>query len=174
LIIVSSINNALNTKALVLLKGDKKKQMKSLNILLFIILGNILLLSSCKVEPKAIDYGKDQCSFCKMNIVDKSHSAQFVTKKRKQFKFDAIECLVRDIAKKNENEIAIFLVADYSNPGSMIDAKTANYIISPNIKSPMGANLSAVENMEIAEQLHEDNGGSLYNWMGLKQKLGEK
>ena len=57
----------------------------------------LMLLISCKIEPQAIEYGKDQCSFCVMNIVDKTHSAQYVTKKGKQFKFDAIECMVLDV-----------------------------------------------------------------------------
>ena len=70
--------------------------------------------------------------------------------------------------------MAFIQVADYVSPGDLISATTATFLVSEKIKSPMGANLSAVANMEIAEQLHEDNGGSLYNWMGLKQKLGEK
>ena len=84
-----------------------------------LIIGTIVLLLtiSCKVEPEAIEFGKDQCSFCKMNIVDKTHAAQFVTAKGKQFKFDAIECMVNYIGQNSEEKIALLLVADYGNPG---------------------------------------------------------
>lgn len=131
----------------------------------------ILLTISCKVEPEAIEYGKDQCSFCVMNIVDKTHAAQYVTKKGKQFKFDAIECLVNDLNEKNEQDLAVILVADYGNPGNMIDAKTATYLISTGIKSPMGANLSAVVTLEKALELQQQYLGDIYAWEPLKKHL---
>lgn len=140
------------------------------------VIGTIILLLtiSCKVEPETIEYGKDQCSFCVMNIVDKTHAAQYVTKKGKQYKFDAIECLVNDLNEKNEVDLAIILVANYSNPSEMIDAKSASYLISPNIKSPMGANLSAVPNFENAKELQQKYAGEIYTWELLKTRLSDK
>ena len=134
----------------------------------------ILLTISCKVEPESIVYGKDQCSFCVMNIVDKTHSAQYVTKKGKQLKFDAIECLVNDLSEKNEEDLAAILVADYGNPGKMIDAKTANYLISKEIKSPMGAYLSALSTLERATELQQKHLGEIYTWKSLKEHLSDK
>ncbi|REE80922.1 copper chaperone NosL [Lutibacter oceani] len=135
------------------------------------IIGAFILLFtiSCKVEPESIVYGEDQCSFCRMNIVDKTHAAQFVTKKGKQFKFDAIECLVNDLSEKNEANLSLILVANYGNPGEMIDAKTAMYLISSAIKSPMGANLSAVENSEKINELQQQYSGKTYTWVSLKK-----
>lgn len=140
----------------------------------FVGLGILLLTISCKIEPEAIVYGKDQCSFCVMNIVDKTHAAQYVTKKGKQYKFDAIECMVHDLSKKSEADLAIILVANYANPGEMIDAKTATYLISPEIKSPMGANLSAMSSLEKAEELQQNYSGEIYTWQMLKQRLSDK
>ena len=129
---------------------------------------------SCKVEPEAIEFGKDQCSFCKMNIVDKTHSAQFVTAKGKQFKFDAIECMVNYIGQKNEEKIALLLVADYGYPGEMTEAEKATYLITPAIKSPMGANLSAFSAKNKAEEVQRKNQGEIYTWETVKQKLSDK
>ncbi len=134
----------------------------------------LLLTISCKVEPQAIVYGKDQCNFCVMNIVSKTHAAQYVTKKGKQFKFDAIECMVNDVNTKTEEGIAILLVADYGNPGEMIVAKTATYLISKEIKSPMGANLSAFSSERKAEELLQKYGGETHTWETLKQRLLDK
>ncbi len=47
-----------------------------------------LLSTSCRIEADPISYGHDQCNFCKMNIVDKAHSAQYVSDKGKQFKYE--------------------------------------------------------------------------------------
>lgn len=136
-------------------------------------LGMLLIIFSCSVAPQPIEYGKDQCSFCKMNIVDKTHAAQYVTKKGKQFKFDAIECMVNSVIELNETEIALLLVANYGNPGEMINAKTASYIISPKIKSPMGANLSAIASVEQANKLKENYSGNIYTWETLLEKFSE-
>ena len=134
----------------------------------------ILLISvSCKVEPEAIEFGKDQCSFCVMNIVDKTHAAQYVTAKGKQFKFDAIECMVNDLSDKTALELAYLLVSDYGNPGKMIDAKTATFLISPEIKSPMGANLSAFSTKEKAIETQQNHTGKIFTWEALKQKYSD-
>ncbi|WP_372766259.1 nitrous oxide reductase accessory protein NosL [Lutibacter sp.] len=141
-----------------------------------LFLGTIVLLLtiSCKVEPEAIEFGKDQCDFCKMNIVDKTHAAQFVTAKGKQFKFDAIECVVNYVGQNSEEKIAVLLVADYGNPGEMTDAETAAYLISTEIKSPMGANLSAFSLKNTAEEYQQKHSGEIYTWETLKQKLSDK
>jgi len=145
---------------------------KILNPFTWIIV--LFLTVSCKVEPEAIEYGKDQCGFCKMNIVDKTHSAQYVTSKGKQFKFDSIECLVNSIKDVNKDDIAILLVANFGNPGEMIDAKTAIYLISNGIKSPMGANLSAFSLKQVAEEYLLKYDGIIYSWEALNQKFSDQ
>jgi copper chaperone NosL len=141
-----------------------------------LLIGTVVLLVtvSCKVEPEAIEYGKDQCSFCKMNIVDQTHSAQMVTTKGKQFKFDSIECLVNYLDQNKEEKTALLLVADYGNPGEMTEAENATYLITPAIKSPMGANLSAFSAKNTAEELRQKHAGEIYTWETLKQKLSDK
>ncbi len=129
----------------------------------------IFTLSSCSTEPVPIEYGKDACHFCKMNIVDKQHAAEIVTQKGKPFKYDAVECMMREIKVIKESEIAIYLITDYTSPGKLVDATKATYLISENIPSPMGANLSGFENKEDAERTFEEKGGTLYSWEELKE-----
>ena len=137
--------------------------------------GIVILLGiiSCKVEPRAIEYGKDQCDFCLMNIVDKTHATQYVTKKGKQFKFDAIECMINNLGDKNEGDIAILLVTDFRKPGVMMDAKTASYLISEEIKSPMGANLSA-STLEKIKELQQKHTGEIFTWETIKEQMSDK
>jgi len=129
-----------------------------------------LLLISCSTQPEPINYGTDACHFCKMTIVTKTHSAQAVSTKGKQFKYDAIECMVNDLNSDNKAEMSAMLVANYLNAGEMIPAENATYIISSNIPSPMGANLSAIANKADAEQLKTENGGELFDWNTLKNR----
>lgn len=102
-----------------------------------------LFIMSCSTEPKPIVYGTDACDFCDMTIVSEAFSARAVSTKGKQFKYDAIECLVNDHQQK-EIEMAVLQVADYAEPGKMIDVENALFIINDSINSPMNANLAAV------------------------------
>lgn len=152
----------------------KNWKMKIVKMFAMVVLSTVMF--SCTVEPEPINYGADQCDFCKMGVVDKSHSAQYVTQKGKQFKFDAIECLVRELGDPSikQEDLAHVLVADYSNPGSMIEASSATYIICKKIKSPMGAYLSAFSEKEKAQQTIDELGGDLYNWVELQKKFQKK
>lgn len=135
-----------------------------------------ILLHACSVSPEPINYGKDQCDFCKMGIVDQSHGAQYVTQKGKQFKFDAIECLMREISNPEMDSASLryVLVSDYNNPGSVISAKEASYIICKKIKSPMGAYLSAFGSDKEAQKVIDELGGDPYTWETIQAKFKKK
>lgn len=127
----------------------------------------ILSLLSCSVEPSDMVYGSDVCHFCKMTIVDQQHAAQIVTKKGKPYKFDAIECMTQEVRQVGTDKIAIYLVSDYSNPGKLIPANEARYLISPVIKSPMGANLTAFHSLEKASSYITKGEGNILSWSEL-------
>ena len=129
----------------------------------------LFTLTACTIEQSPIVYGKDACYFCKMNIVDKQHAAEIVTRKGKAYKYDAIECMIRDVLKRDETEIALFLITDYYNPGKLVDATKATYLISENLPSPMGANLTGFESKNKAEETQKEKSGTLYSWDELKR-----
>ncbi len=130
----------------------------------------ILCMTSCSMQPDEIDYGKDACHYCKMNIVDKVHAAQIVTKKGRFYKYDAAECMLNDLKDQDRDKIGIFLVTDYTQPGKLIDATKATFLISDLIQSPMGENLSSFQSKESANRMIlENDTGVLYNWNGIQQ-----
>ena len=139
--------------------------------LIVISILSLLSVSSCKIEPDEINYGKDGCHFCKMTIVDNQHAAELVTSKGKVFKYDAIECMINDIKKRDNAKVGLLYVNDYSNPGELISAESATYLISQSVPSPMGAFLSAFENKDDAETLKSDKGGETYTWETVKNKI---
>ncbi|MCK5781415.1 MAG: nitrous oxide reductase accessory protein NosL [Flavobacteriales bacterium] len=140
---------------------------------LAILFISIIALSSCKIEPKEINYGKDQCNFCKMTVVDKQHAAEVVTKKGKIFRYDAIECMMRDY-KGAHDKVGLFVVNDYNKPKSLIDAKGATFLISKNLPSPMGEFLTAFASIQEAELIQKEKGGDLYNWDELTELFKTK
>jgi len=140
----------------------------------FVLLFVLSLFTSCKVEPKEIQYGNDHCHLCDMTVVDRTHASEYVTKKGRSYSFDAEECLIWKLNKDgNENDMAYILVADYNNPAKLMDAKSAFYLISDKIKSPMGANLSAFSSKKDAEKAQKQYGGKVYDWNQIKAQLAK-
>jgi len=131
------------------------------------------LFISCKVKSEEINYGEDICNYCSMTIVDRLHAAELVTNKGKVYKFDATECMINHLSE-NKSVVALYLTTDYLNPEELIDARKAYYIISPNIPSPMRANLSALATKEAALSLQEDKQGELFTWEELLIHLRQK
>lgn len=133
----------------------------------------ILLISlialSCSPGPKPIEYGTDECHFCRMTIVDPQHGAEVVTQKGKVYKFDAIECMVHYVQKNDATQIGSFWVNDYTQTtGELVDATACTYLISPNIPSPMGAFLSAFKDEAKAKEFQQEKTGEVY---GLEELL---
>jgi len=129
-----------------------------------LVIVSLLTLAGCSIEPKPIEYGKDACAHCMMNIVDDQHAAQLVTDKGKVYKFDAIECMVNELKEEVNTEYAYQLVCDFNTPGDLIDAHTAFYLISENLPSPMGAYLSAFSGQPQADSALAQFSGELHSW----------
>jgi copper chaperone NosL len=142
-----------------------------MKIIFAISILTLLLVVSCKVEPEQINYGKDGCHFCKMTIVDNQHASELVTAKGKVYKYDAIECLINDLKKRDNAEVGILLVNDYSKPGELISAESAAFLISEGVPSPMGAFLSAFNDKTDAEAVKSENGGELYDWQSIQKQI---
>ncbi len=123
-----------------------------------------LVMVSCEVSPKPIVYGSDGCHFCSMTIVDHQHAAEIVTKKGKAFKFDAVECMMNHLKDIDVSTVELFLVNDFLDPGELINAKEATFLISKDIPSPMGEYLSAFRSRKEAEDIEAENKGELYTW----------
>lgn len=134
-----------------------------------LIIAVLILIAGCTVGPKPINFGSDGCHFCRMTIVDKQYAAQFVNQKGKAYNFDAAECMINYLNGVDNEDVGLLLVTDYSEPESLIKAEEATFIISEDMPSPMGANLSSVNSIEAAEKLLADKEGVIYNWNELRQ-----
>lgn len=125
----------------------------------------------CSVQPQPIDFGKDACVYCKMNIVDAQHAAEIVTNKGKVFKYDAIECMLKDHENNNAQQTNMFLVCDYLMPGQFIDAETATYLVSEAIPSPMGEYLTAFSTATKAADFVLSDQDKTYTWEEIKTTI---
>lgn len=131
------------------------------------LLISVVLLVSCQPTSQPINYGEDECVHCKMSIVDAPFAAELVTKKGKVFKFDAIECMMAYLREQTEKEFSMYLVHDLNIPTDWQDATQCKYLVSKDLPSPMGGNLSAYSTNEGAENMQLSKGGEIYDWAGL-------
>lgn len=145
--------------------------MNSLRFHMLSLLLPLFVLVGCAVEPKPIAYGSDTCHFCRMTIVDKQHGAEVVTGKGKVYKFDAVECMFNYMPAVKDPSNALFLVNGYVQPGELIEASGATYLISEGIPSPMGAYLTAFASEADARDARTLHGGQVYTWQELKAHL---
>ena len=140
-------------------EGNTKKIRNTLIFLGFI-------LGSCQVSERPIEYGADECEYCKMMIMDQRYGSELVTEKGKVYTFDAAECLIEYLHNNEEMADAAkyLLVTPYTNPNHLIDARTTTYLVSQQMPSPMGAYLTAFSYREEAAAVESSIGGILYSW----------
>ena len=106
----------------------------------------VALVGCSTPEPVPIDYGSAQCTSCKMTITDKQYGSEIVTTTGKTYAFDAVECMLGWYASEGVvkmNQVHSLWVSDHAHPGTLIDAKTAYYVESEELHSPMGLNVAA-------------------------------
>jgi len=147
---------------------DKKKYITR------ILIGLLVIMASCSIEPSPINYGEDECHRCKMIISGKRFGAELITTKGKVFKYDAIECLIPAFLEKGENHFSQILVTSYHPPFEFIDARDASYLVSQQLPSPMGAYLSAYRSYEIAAKTEEQYNGEIFDWDSIVLKFKDE
>lgn len=136
-----------------------------------VVCGLFLMMIGCRPQPQTIQYGMDSCSYCSMTIVEKQYGSEMVTQKGKVHKYDAIECLLRDMQERDDSEIALYLVNTYNSPMKLQDATQRTYLVSTLLPSPMGANLTAFDSEAQAKELQTELGGHVYDWNAIRAKF---
>ena len=143
-----------------------------LRIVGVVLLAALLALSACSarpVEPAApeIHYGEDICSNCGMIINEPRFASAYAVRQAE----GAYETLVFDdtgemLKHIRENQALMgvgWWVHDYASE-EWIDAPTAWYVVSPDIKSPMGYGVAAFAAQEAAAALAAETGGKVLDW----------
>jgi copper chaperone NosL len=140
-----------------------------------IVLAAILCLAAgCAGAPPAIAYGTDQCEYCSMTISDDRYGAALVTTKGRAHKFDSVECMLQAVLKGEklgDVEVRSWYATNYADRGSLVDAGEAAYLVSPDLPSPMGANLTAFATRDEAARVQEEKGGDIMDWEGAGQYI---
>jgi NosL. len=130
----------------------------------------LLFIAGCTPEPEKIAFGKDSCVECKMTIMDPKFGAEIVTKKGKVYKFDDVHCIATFMKRRGVEmgDIHQTLFINYNNPDEFIKVGSAEFVVSSQLKSPMGGNAVAFKNkQEAGQKAAEIPGSKVTNWATL-------
>lgn len=127
----------------------------------------VLVSSGCSQSAQPIEYGKDNCHFCQMKIMDPKFGSEAITQKGRIYKFDSSECLLRYL-NGSDQQHSHLLVTPFNDPKHLVDATSSWFLVSKNMPSPMGGNLNAFNSEDDARAFMQKNGGDVFNWEGVK------
>lgn len=121
----------------------------------FLLLAFYFLLSACATQsgepqPPTLAIGRDVCDACGMIISEARFAAATVTTDGKTFKFDDAGEMFNYHAQKPELPVRAWFVHDY-NSQNWINGLSAFYVLSKDIKSPMGTGVAAFADKSSAE-----------------------
>lgn len=136
----------------------------------------LFLFVSCGKDAEPINYGHDECEYCRMLITDNKYGAELITEKGKIYKYDSIECLINYALVENmigDNEVTM-LVSDFSNPEYFTDARKAFYLHNNDFRSPMGLNVMAFSGESKLKSFESENGGNRHSWIDVIELTKQK
>ena len=142
----------------------------------FLLLLLVIVFLSCTSGPEPINYGKDECDFCRMLITDNRYGSEIVSDKGKVFKFDEAGCMIEYAMVKNliGDANQKFLVTDFANPESFIDASSAYYVHNENFRSPMGLDVMAFDSEISRQKFIAESSGQLLNWVDVIELVKQR
>lgn len=156
------------------LKQKKQKPVrqhkKQASLSVAVVLISFLLIAGCNPKPEKIAFGKDNCAECKMTIMDPKFGGEIITKKGKVYKFDDTHCVATFLERRGVelSDIHQTLFVEYNEPHEFVYVKSAEFVVSSQLKSPMGGNAAAFKNAtEAKKKSAELKGSKVTNWATL-------
>ena len=132
--------------------------------------------ASCGSQgPPEIAFGKAECAFCRMNVMDAKFGSAIVTKPGRIYAFDSPECMVQHVADGRiaEEQVASWWVCDHAHPGTLLDATSAFYLHAPDMHSPMNGNAAAFGNAADRDAEAATHPGDKLDWPAVRELLAD-
>lgn len=148
--------------------------MRSVFVTVGTVLAIIILMSCGEPRPQPIQYGSDECAYCRMMITDAEFGSQIVNNQGRAYKFDSVECMAAyDLTEDGENFHSKW-VPNFLNREEWINAEESVYLHSETLRSPMGLFLSAYADRNSAEEMKDEYGGEIIDYNAVKQLVEQE
>lgn len=133
------------------------------------VLLTALFMAGCSDGPRDVRIGEEECAHCRMTVSEAPFAAQLRTQQGRTHAFDSIECLAEYVVQNDEPHG--MWVTDFTSPGNWITVEEAVYLQSPNLRSPMGMNLSAYATAEAADSHQQQYEGDILDWNDVLERV---
>ncbi len=135
----------------------------------------LTVLSGCgEPEPRPLRAGVDSCADCLMVVDASGHGAELVLETGKVLTFDSAECLVNHLLHETERgSVHSAWVTDFSNPGELVRAEAAFYLVSPTLGSPMGLGITAFARPQDRDGAVHAFGGVAADWDAVRARVAD-
>ncbi|WP_018676372.1 nitrous oxide reductase accessory protein NosL [Riemerella columbina] len=111
---------------------------------------SLALVSCGKKEVEPINFGKDQCSHCKMMIENPKYGTELLTSKGRVYKFDDLSCMESFVDENQDKaDQAQLYVPDFLTH-ELFPIEQATKVTGGEVKSPMNGNIATFKNKEEA------------------------
>ncbi len=139
-----------------------------------LVVACVAFASACRTgAPPNIDFGKVECSYCRMNVMDDRFAAAIVTVQGRTYAFDSPECMVQHVADGRiaEAQVRGWWVCDHAHAGTLIDATHASYLHAPTLRSPMNGNVAAFASAAERDAVAAEQDGERMDWTSARAML---
>jgi copper chaperone NosL len=140
-------------------------------------LGFVLVAAACGTSrPRPLAYGTEVCAHCHMTLADARFSAELLTEAGKVIPFDDVGCLAAIVAGPAGSvpPIQSLWVSGFVAPHTLLDARTARFLRSDAIRTPMDYHLAALRNGREADSVRAALGGELLSWDQVVRMVGSR
>jgi nitrous oxidase accessory protein len=128
----------------------------------------------CESGPQPIVAGRDRCAFCLMGVAEERFAAELITRTRKPYTFDSIECLAGYIEfSADAGDVRSVWVTDYDSPPRLIAAAKAYFLQADAVRSPMGLGIAAFASRAARDAAKATLGGQVLDWNGVRRAVRE-
>ena len=124
----------------------------------------VAMCASGAPQPVEIAFNEETCHQCRMAISQQEFAAEIVTRGGTVHYFDDIGCMARWTAENEPPEDGGWFVTDYDTHG-WLDARTAYYVRSDQLSTPMSYGLAAFQTRAQAQATAKRVDGEIVEWM---------
>lgn len=141
-----------------------------------LLLGAAMAVAGCGEKPNLdapkLILGQQECEECKMIVSEERFAAgvAFIADgDATKFVFDDVGCLIDWLGKSADRDACIPYVHDYDSL-AWLDARTAFFMHSDELRTPMASHIAAFADDAAAEALLQQYPGKRVTWPDLTQK----
>jgi copper chaperone NosL len=133
----------------------------------------LALLAACAPVPQPMMYGAESCEQCRMTVSEPGFAARALFTTGKAHAFDSVECLAAWLAEsgRDADRLHSLWVQEFGGEERWLAAETAGFVQGGEVRSPMGAAITAHPDAAAAREHAARHGGEVLEWEALRARV---